>query len=158
MANTYTQIYIHVVFAVQGRQCLIPRQHKEELYKYASGIVKKRGQKLIAINGMPDHVHVFVGMTSTIAISDLVRDIKAGSSGFINGKKWFRGRFNWQDGFGAFSYSHSQIDQVVKYIQNQEEHHRKSSFKEEYLELLRAFAVEYDEQYLFEWVEDSVNE
>ena len=158
MANTYTQIYIHIVFAVQGRQCLIPRQHKEELYKYSSGIVKKRGQKLIAINGMPDHVHVFVGMTPTIAISDLVRDVKAGSSGFINEKKWFPGRFNWQEGFGAFSYSHSQIDQVVKYIQKQEEHHRKSSFKEEYLELLKIFAVEYNEQYLFEWVERGEDE
>jgi REP element-mobilizing transposase RayT len=103
---------------------------------------------------MPDHVHVFVGMTPTVALSDLVRDIKAGSSDFINEKKWVHGRFNWQEGFGAFSYSHSQIDQVVKYIQNQEEHHRRKTFKEEYLEMLKAFAVEYNEQYLFKWIED----
>ncbi len=118
MANTYTQIYVQIVFAVQGRQCLIPRDYREELYKYTTGIIKKRDQKLIAINGMSDHVHVFVGMTPTVALSDLVRDIKAGSSGFINEKKWVHGRFNWQEGFGAFSYSHTQIDQVVKYIQN----------------------------------------
>jgi len=154
MANTYIQIHIQIVFAAQGRQCLIPRDHKEELYKYITGIIKKRNQKLIAINGMPDHVHVFVGMTPTVALSDLVRDIKAGSSGFINEKKWVRGRFNWQEGFGAFSYSHSQVGQVVKYIQNQEEHHRKKTFKEEYLEMLKAFAVEYSEQYLFKWIED----
>lgn len=154
MANTYTQIYIHIVFAVQGRQCLIQREHKEELYKYTTGIIKKRGQKLIAINGMPDHVHAFVGMTPTVALSDLVRDIKAGSSGFINEKKWIRGKFNWQEGFGAFSYSHSQIDQVAKYIRNQEEHHRRKTFKVEYLEMLKAFAVEYDEQYVFKWIED----
>ena len=154
MANTFTQIYIQIVFAVQGRQCLIPRDRKEEFYKYTTGIVKKRGQKLIAINGMPDHVHVFVGMTPTVSLSDLVRDIKAGSSGFINEKKWIHGRFNWQEGFGAFSYSHSQMDQVVKYIQNQEEHHRRKSFKKEYLEMLKAFAVEYNERYLFKWVEE----
>ena len=154
MANSYTQIYIQIVFAVQGRQCLIPKDHKDELYKYTTGIIKKREQKLIAINGMPDHLHVFVGMTPTVALSDLVRDIKAGSSGFINEKKWIRGRFNWQEGFGGFSYSHSQIDQVVKYIQNQGEHHRRKTFKEEYLEMLKAFDLEYKEQYLFEWVED----
>jgi len=153
MANTYTQIYIQIVFAVQDRHCLIPRAHSEEIYKYTTGIISNRGQKLIAINGMPDHVHVFIGMTPTIALSDLVRDIKAGSSGFINEKEWIRGRFNWQEGFGGFSYSHSQIDQVVKYIQKQEEHHRKKSFKEEYLETLKTFAVGYDDRYLFKWIE-----
>jgi len=155
MANTYTQICIQIVFAVQGRHCLIPRAHKDEIYKYTTGIISNRGQKLIAINGMPDHIHVFVGMTPAIALSDLVRDIKAGSSGFINEKAWIRGGFNWQEGFGGFSYSHSQIDEVAKYIQNQEEHHRKKSFKEEYLETLKAFAVRYDERYLFNWIETS---
>ena len=155
MANTYTQIYIQMVFAVQDRHCLIPRAHTEEIYKYTTGIISNRGQKLIAINGMPDHVHVFIGMTPTIALSDLVRDIKAGSSGFINEKGWIRGRFNWQEGFGGFSYSHSQIDQVVKYIQKQEEHHRKKSFKEEYLETLKTFAVGYDDRYLFKWIDAS---
>jgi putative transposase len=154
MANTYTQIYIQIVFAVQGRQCLIPRAHKDEIHKYMTGIVSNRGQKLIAINGTSDHVHVFVGMTPTIALSDLVRDIKAGSSGFINEKEWIRGKFNWQEGFGGFSYSHSQIDQVVKYIQNQEEHHRKKSFREEYLQTLKEYAVGYDDRYLFNWIDE----
>jgi REP element-mobilizing transposase RayT len=155
MANTYTQIYIHVVFAVQGRQNLIPKEHKEELHKYITGIVQNKGQKLIAINSMPDHAHVFIGMKPNIALSDLVRDIKNNSSNFINEKKWVRGRFNWQKGFGAFSYGHSQIDVVAKYILNQEKHHEKKTFKEEYLEMLKKFTVEYDEKYLFEWIEDA---
>jgi len=133
---------------------MIPRRHKEELCKYTTGIVRNRGQKLIAINNEPDHLHAFVGLKSTITVSDLVRDIKAGSSGFINDKKWIRGRFNWQEGFGAFSHSHSEIDRVVKYIQNQEEHHRKKTFKEEYLKMLKDFSVEYDASYLFKWIED----
>jgi len=155
MANTYTQIYIHIVFAVQGRQNLIPKSHKEELHKYITGIVKNKEQKLIAINSMPDHVHTFIGMKPTIALSDLVRDIKNNSSGFINDKKWIRGKFNWQKGFGAFSYGHSQIDAVVKYIQNQENHHAKRTFREEYLDMLKKFQVEYDEKYLFEWFEST---
>ena len=154
MANTYTQIYIHIVFAVQGRQNLIPRQHREELCKYIAGIVRKREQKLISINCEPDHMHVFVGLKPTLALSDFVRDVKAGSSGFINEQRWVRGKFNWQEGFGAFSHAHSEIDRVVKYIQNQEEHHRKATFKEEYLNLLRDFAVEYNTKYLFNWLED----
>ncbi|MGH7596056.1 MAG: IS200/IS605 family transposase [bacterium] len=154
MANTYTQIYIHVVFAVQGRQNLIPKEHKEELHKYITGIVQNKKQKLIAINSMPDHIHIFIGMKPSIALSDLVRDIKNNSSNFINEKKWIRGKFSWQEGFGAFSYGHSQIDVVVKYIQNQEEHHTKKTFKEEYLEMLKKFDVEYDERYLFKWIED----
>ena len=124
MANTYTQIYIHVVFAVQGRQSLIRKKNKEELQKYITGIIQNQGQKLIAINCMPDHAHIFIGMKPDIALSDLVRDIKSNSSTFINKKRWLRGKFNWQGGFGAFSYGHSQIDRVVKYIQNQEQHTR----------------------------------
>ncbi len=153
-ANTYTQIYIHVVYAVQGRQSLIPTSRKEELFKYITGIVKNRGQKLIAINGTSNHVHIFIGMKPTIALSDLVRDIKAGSSGFINEKKWLRGKFNWQDGFGAFSHSHSEIDDVVQYIKSQEEHHRETTFREEYTTLLKKFAVQYDEKYLFTRIDD----
>jgi REP element-mobilizing transposase RayT len=140
---------------VQGRQNLIPKEHKEELHKYITGIVQNKGQKLIAINSMPDHAHVFIGMKPNIALSDLVRDIKNNSSNFINEKKWVRGRFNWQKGFGAFSYGHSQIDVVAKYILNQEKHHEKKTFKEEYLEMLKKFTVEYDEKYLFEWIEDA---
>jgi len=103
---------------------------------------------------MADHVHVFIGMTPSIALSDLVRDIKAGTSGFINEKRWVRGKFHWQEGFGAFSHSHSEIDTVVRYIRNQQEHHRKKTFKEEYVEMLKSFAVEYEDQYLFKWVDD----
>jgi putative transposase len=149
MANTYTQIYIHIVFAVQGRLNLIKADHKEELQKYITGIVRNKKQKLIVTNSMPDHTHIFVGMKPSIAISDLVRDIKNNSSLFINKKKWFRGKFRWQEGFGAFSYGHSQIDAVVKYIQNQEKHHAKRTFGEEYVELLKKFNVEYNSNYLF---------
>lgn len=142
------------MFAVQGRQCLIPHECKEELYKYTTGIIKKREQKLIAINGMADHTHVLIGLLPTVTLSDLVRDIKAGSSGFINEKKWTRGRFNWQEGFGAFSHSRAEIDRVVKYIQDQEEHHRKKTFREEYRIMLEEFAVSYDARYIFKFIDD----
>ncbi len=157
MANTYTQIYIHVVFAVQGRQNLLKKENKEELHKYITGIIRNKKQKLMAINSMPDHMHIFIGMKPSIALSDLVRDIKNNSSTFITEKRWVRGKFNWQEGFGAFSYGHSQIDVVVKYIQNQEKHHTKKTFKEEYLEVLKKFNVEYDEKYVFDWIEDGKN-
>lgn len=153
MANTYTQIYIQIVFAVKGRQNLIPQEHREELHKIITGIVSNRNQKLFAIFAMPDHVHLLVSISPNILISDLVRDIKAGSSKLINDKNWMMGKFNWQEGYGAFSYSTSNIDQVVKYILNQELHHQKKSFKEEYLDFLRKFEIDYDEKYVFEWVE-----
>lgn len=153
MANTYSQIYIHIIFAVQGRQNLIHKNHREELHKYITGIVQNRGQKMLAICCMPDHSHILTGMKPSISISELARDIKAGSSKFINENKWMKGKFNWQEGFGAFSYSRSQIDTVIKYILRQEEHHRRRTFKEEYIELLKKFEVEYDEQYLFKWVD-----
>jgi putative transposase len=158
MANTYTQIYIHVVFAVQGRQSLIPKAKKVEMFKYITGIVKNRGQKLIAINGMCDHLHVFIGMKPAVALSDLVRDIKAASSGFIHDRRWVRGKFNWQEGFGAFSHSHAEIDRVVRCIQRQEEHHRKRTFHAEYVEMLKEFAVEYDDRYVFAQLEDETTE
>ncbi len=154
MANTYTQIYIQVVFAVQGRLNLIKKDNKKELHKYITGIVRNKKQKLIAINSMSDHIHIFLGMKPSIALSDLVRDIKNNSSTFINEKKWVRGKFSWQEGFGVFSYGHSQMDTVVRYIQSQEEHHARKTFKEEYLELLKRFHVEYDQKYLFKWIED----
>jgi putative transposase len=153
MSNTYTQLYIQIVFAVQSRQNLIPHQHKDELHKYITGIIQKRNHKMLAINSMPDHIHVFIGLKPSQSISDLVRDIKTNSSSFITTKKWTKGTFNWQEGYGAFSYSHSHIDAVVKYILNQEEHHRKKTFHHEYLEFLKKFNVEYDEKYLFEWIE-----
>lgn len=154
MANTYTQIYIQIVFAVKGRQSLILKENREELHKFITGIINNRGQKLFAVFAMPDHVHILVSMSPTISISDLVRDIKAGSSKFINDKEWMKGKFNWQEGYGAFSYSKSSIDSVVKYILNQEEHHEKKTFKEEYLDFMKKFEIEYDPKYVFEWIEN----
>lgn len=153
MPNTYTQIYIQIVFAVKGRQNLIAKQNREELHKYITGIVQNREQKMLSVFSMPDHTHLLIGLKPSIAISDLVRDIKAGSSKFINDSNWIKGKFNWQEGFGAFSYSKSQIDNVIKYILNQEEHHKKQPFKEEYLDFLHKFEIEFDEKYLFEWIE-----
>ncbi len=153
MANTYSQIYIQVVFAVQGRQSLIQPEHKEEIYKYITGIVTRQSQKVLAINGVADHIHLLIGLKPSIALSDLVREIKTGSSNFINQKRWIRGRFNWQEGFGAFSYGHSQLDQIIQYIRNQEEHHRQKSFKHEYMTLLRKFDIAFEDKYVFEFID-----
>ena len=153
MANTYTQIYIHIVFAVKHRDALISSSWKERLHKYITGIIQNQGHKLIAINTMPNHAHIFVGLKPDITLSDLVRDIKRDSTNFVNNEIQLHGKFGWQEGFGAFSYSHSQIDSVVKYILNQEEHHRRTTFKEEYEALLKEFAVKYDNRYVFEWIE-----
>ncbi len=150
MANTYTQLYVHVVFSTKLREPMIAKSFQEELHKYITGIVRNLGQKLIVINSMPDHIHILVGLKPTLAISDLVRDIKRDSSAFVNEKRWLMGHFGWQDGYGAFSYGHSQLDTIVQYIQNQEQHHRKRTFKEEYLELLDKFNVEYDLKYVFD--------
>ena len=149
MANTYTQIYIHIVFAVEGRQSLITPEHNDELQKYITGIVSGQNQKLIAINNMPDHLHMLIGLRPDSSLSDLVRDIKAGSSKFTNEKRWVLGRFSWQEGFGAFSHSRSQLGSVIRYIENQQEHHAKKSFREEYVALLEKFGVEYDPRYIF---------
>ncbi len=149
MANTYSQIYVQVVFAVEGRQSLIAPGHNDELQKYITGIVSAQKQKLIAINNMPDHLHMLVGLKPDMALSDLVRDVKAGSSKFINEKRWVPGRFSWQEGFGAFSYSRSQLGAVIRYIENQQKHHAEKSFLDEYTALLDKFEVEYDERYIF---------
>lgn len=149
MANTYTQLYIQIVFAVKGRENLISKQHKEELQKYMTGIVQQRKCKLLAIHCMPDHCHVLIGLRPDIALSDLVRDMKASSSKFIKEKKWLKGAFQWQEGFGAFSYSQSQLPDVINYVLNQEEHHKELSFKEEYQAFLQKFQVDYDEKYIF---------
>jgi REP element-mobilizing transposase RayT len=154
MADTYTKIYVHVIFTVQGRQNLISKQHKDELYKYITGIIQNKKQKVIIINGMPDHIHILIGIKPDIALSDLVRDVKANTSSFINEKRWIMGKFNWQEGFGAFSYSHSQLDSVANYIRNQEKHHSRRTFREEYLELLKKFDVDYDPKYMFDWIDD----
>lgn len=150
MANTYSQIYIHIVFAVKGRQNLISQQWKNELYRYITGIIKNKNQKLIAINGMSDHVHILVGLKPSIATSDLVRDIKANSSRFINEKNWMQGRFEWQHGFGAFSCSHSHLSNVITSIENQEYHHKKKTFREEYVGLLKDYKINFDNEYIFD--------
>lgn len=152
MANTYTQLYVQLVFAVKGRQSLIKKQHRERIHKYITGIVQKRGQKMLAVFCMPDHVHIFVGFKPTVCLSDLVRDIKTNSTLFINENQFTPSKFAWQEGFGAFSYAHSQIDSVCKYILNQEEHHSARNFEMEYLDFLQKFEVGYEERYLFEWV------
>ena len=153
IANTFSQIYIQTVFAVDGRRCLIRPEFKEEIYKYITGIVRNNGQKLISINGMSDHVHILIGLKPAMALADLVRDIKADSSNFINKKKWVRGRFSWQEGYGAFSYGHSQLDTIIRYIQNQEQHHRRRSFKDEYLTWLKKFEIPFEEKYVFQFME-----
>ena len=153
MAGTFSQIYIQVVFAVKGRECVIHTSWEEELYKYISGIVRNKGQKMLAINGMPDHIHFIIGMKPSCCLSDLVREIKKSSNDFINEKKFSRYKFSWQEGYGAFSYSHSALDNVIQYVNNQKEHHRIISFKEEYKEFLEKFEVEFREEYLFEWFE-----
>ena len=152
MANTYSQIYIQIVFAVEGRQNLIDPKHNDELQKYITGIVTKQRHKLIAVNNMPDHVHLVIGQRPDSALSDLVGDIKSGSTNFINRNSWVKGRFNWQEGFGAFSYSRSQLDTVIRYVQNQQKHHQRRSFHDEYLKLLDRFEVPYDERYIFKTI------
>ena len=153
MANTYSQIYSQTVFAVEGRLSLIRPEFKEDLYKYIAGIVTNQGQKLISINGMSDHVHILIGLRPAMALADLVREIKADSTNFINKKKWVRGRFSWQEGYGAFSYGHSQLDAIIRYIQNQEKHHRRRSFKDEYLAWLKKFEIPFEEKYVFKFIE-----
>jgi REP element-mobilizing transposase RayT len=152
MANVYTKIYIQLVFTPRGRENVIPVKHQEELQKYTTGIIQNLKHKLLAIKYMPDHVHIFFGYQPSQSLPDLVRDIKANTSRFINERKWIPGRFSWQEGYGAFSYSHSQIYDVVQYINTQEEHHRMSSFKDEYLNLLEKYEVDYDSDYLFSWI------
>lgn len=153
MPGTYSQIYIQNIFAVKGRQSLIGINWEERLYKYITGIVQEKEQKMIAINGMPDHIHFLIGMRPSCCLSDLVREIKKSSSIFIKENKLTPFKFNWQEGFGAFSYSHSHLTRVITYIENQKEHHKKKSFKAEYFGFLKKFNVQYDEKYLFNWIE-----
>jgi REP element-mobilizing transposase RayT len=149
MANTYTQIHIQTVFAVQNRQSLIGDEWKEDLYKYMTSIIQNNNHKLLQINGMPDHVHILFGLRPVQAISNLMKQVKQDSSKWINQNRLARGKFSWQEGYGAFSYSKSQLPRVVKYIQNQQEHHKTKSFREEYLGLLKTHGVDYDERYIF---------
>jgi putative transposase len=153
MPGTFSQIYIHLIFAVQGRRSLISQSWEEELYKYISGIVRKKNQKLLAINGMPDHVHILIGMKPSCCLSDLVREIKKSSSDFVKEKDFMKGRFQWQEGYGAFSTNQSSLDQVIKYILNQKKHHQKRTFKQEYISFLEKYLVEFKEEFLFDWIE-----
>ncbi|TRX09744.1 IS200/IS605 family transposase [Flavobacterium gawalongense] len=154
MSGTFSQIYIQIVFAVKGRQSLINNSWEEELYKYITGIVQNKGQKMLAINGMPDHIHIFIGMKPSCCLSDLVREVKKSSNEFINDKKFCSRTFSWQEGYGVFSYSHSALDNVIAYIMNQKQHHHVKTFKEEYLKMLKKFEIEFKDEYLFEWIED----
>ena len=153
MANTYSQIYIQIVFAVKGRQSLVTETNREALEKYICGTVDGLGVKVMAVYCMPDHTHLFVSLTPKIRVSDLVGDVKANSSKWMNENKKTDFRFSWQEGYGAFSYSKSQKSQVIQYVLNQAEHHRKKTFKEEYIEFLEKFEIAYDAKYLFEWIE-----
>jgi len=152
MANTYTKIYIHLIFSVKGRQSLIHKNWREELFKYICGIANGKDQKIYAIGGIEDHIHILISCRPTVVLSELVRDIKANSSKWINEKKLTRGTFRWQEGFGGFSCSHSHLGTVINYINNQEDHHKKNSFKEEYIQQLQYCDVPHDEKYLFDWV------
>lgn len=153
MSNTYTQIHIHAVFAVKNRVGIIHKEWKDELYKYITGIIQKNDHKMLIINGVEDHVHLFFGMRPTQTLSDLMQDVKANSSKWINERGFVKDRFEWQSGYGAFSYSKSHIPAVIKYIENQETHHAKQTFIEEYKDLLDQFEVDYDERYIFKPLE-----
>lgn len=154
MANTYTQCYFHLVFAVKNRQALIRREWKDELEKYITGVVQNHGHKMLAIGGMPDHIHIFIGYKVTQLIPDLVEEIKTSSNAWIKERKFSRYKFDWQKGYGAFTHARSQLDSVVRYIRSQEEHHRKKTFREEYLEMLMKNEIDYQEKYVFDFFED----
>ncbi len=153
MSSTYSQIYIHLVFAVKNRESLINISWEENLYKYITGIIQGKDQKLLAINGMPNHIHILIGMRPNCCLSDLVREIKKSSNEYIKANKFCNYPFQWQDGYGAFSYSQSSLDNIIGYISSQKDHHKKRTFQEEYHEMLQKFAIEFKEEYLFEWNE-----
>lgn len=155
MAGTYSQIYIEIVFAVKGRQNLLQKEWRDEVFKYMCGIIKNKGHKPIIVNGVSDHVHAFIGLRPIMALSDLVRDVKSNSTNFINDHHWVKGKFSWQEGYGAFSRkaSHSQIQYVYNYILNQERHHSQQTFQNEYLDFLKKFEIEHDLKYVFEWMD-----
>ena len=150
MAGTFSQLYIQVVFAVQGRENLLLKPWRDEVFRYMAGIIKGKNQKPIIVNGVENHVHLFIGLKPSMALSDLIRDVKNNTTNFINEQKFVLGKFSWQEGHGSFSYSHSDIGQVYQYILNQENHHHKITFKDEYLEFLKTYEIEYDERYLFD--------
>jgi putative transposase len=154
MANTYTQMIVQLVFAVQGRKNMIKSDYRDELEKYICGIIRNQNCKPLTLYCNPDHIHILLGLHPAKATSDLVREIKTSSTSFINSKNWISNKFNWQEGFGAFTYSKKEIDAIAKYILNQPEHHKKRSFKEEYLSMLEDFEIEYNSLYLFDWIDN----
>jgi putative transposase len=154
MSNTYSQVYIQAVFAVKHRSNFITTEWRDQLHSYVSGIITKQGSKSLAVGGWLDHIHVFFGLNPSQSISDLVREIKSSSSGWINEQNFIKQKFEWQSGFGAFSYSKSQRDNVIKYIMNQEQHHQQETFKTEYFSLLNEFRIEFDEKYLFHFFDE----
>lgn len=154
MANTYTKLHIHCVFAVKYRAAVIQPTWEERLHKYITGIVQNNGHKLLAINSVPDHLHMFFGLHPTQSISEIMRLVKGDSSEFVNKNRFTKSKFYWQEGYGAFSNSHSQIDRVVKYILNQKKHHQKKTFREEYLKMLKDNQVDFDEKYIFKELSD----
>lgn len=153
MANTYTQINVQLVFVVKGRNCILKQSFRSDVFKYIHGILKETGQFPLATNGYLDHVHTFFELNPKNSISEIAQIVKANSSKWINESNFIGNKFSWQVGYGGFSYSRSQRDRVIKYIEGQEEHHKKVAFKDEYLGLLKAFEIEHDEKYLFDWVD-----
>ena len=153
MANTYTQIHLHIIFVVQSRDCIIQKEWKDELYKYITKIIQTNGHKMLQINGMPDHVHLLIGYRPNQSLSELMKDVKQGSSYWVNKKRFIKAKFRWQAGYGAFSHSTSQIHRVIEYIKNQEDHHKKKTFTEEYTQFLRNWKVDYDKRYLFKSIQ-----
>ncbi len=153
MPNTYSQIYIHAVFAVKFRENIITKDWRDNLHKYISGILKQEGVFPLAVGGWLDHVHILYSMPPSKSVSEIMRVIKTNSSKWINEQKYIKGKFQWQEGYGAFSNSKNEIDRVIKYIINQEEHHSQKSFKTEYLQLLRKYEIVFDDKYIFEFYE-----
>lgn len=151
--STYSQIYVQIIFAVKGRRSLILTEWETRLYKYIAGIVQMKEQKMLAINGVADHIHFLIGMKPNCCLSSLVQEVKKSSNEFIKTEKFCPLKFNWQEGFGAFSYSRSTLDNIIRYILNQKEHHKRKTFKEEYIGFLKKFNVDYNEKYLFGWIE-----
>ena len=153
MPGTFSQIYIQYVFAVKGRENFLLPAFQDEIYKYIAGIVERKDQKSLAVNGMEDHIHILVGLKPAMRIADLVRDIKNNSSNFINEKGFLKQKFSWQDGYGAFSYAQSNFGFVIDYIKNQKEHHKKKTFQEEYRDFLKKFNIPFEDKYLFDFYE-----
>lgn len=153
MADTYSRIYIQIIFAVRNRYALIQPSWEHQLYKYITGIIKNKGQKLLSINGTSNHIHILISMKPTCCLSDLVREIKKSSDNFISENHFTRYHFTWQDGFGAFSCHHSDLTNVIRYIDKQKEHHQKIAFRDEYIDFMEKQEIELKNEYFFEWIE-----